>query len=207
MTIWDDIQSFSFYQDRSENHDLAEIPYWEYSVCLKWMDSHVLAKSYQLNHKNAKRFLGNILDFYEFLTEKGFITSYSEIERAYNEICGGRELKLVERIPYTGDEEFTSMSVPTKKGRADERFSMSDHWLILLYISTKKSWKHLEEVAKAVPSSAKKIRQIRELQKKLKNIGYLRQPEKLMIPYGPPTNDDMDDASNWFFKKKLTKEN
>lgn len=200
-SIWSDIQSFMFYQGRSEHHDLSKIPYWEYSVCLEWMQGHILSKDYELNFKNAKRFLGNILVFCKFLAEKGYIANCAEIEKAYSEICGGKKLNLVSRIPYTGTEEYTAISVPTKTGRADATFTMSDYWLIILYMSSKMSWQHLIEVAKSVPKSEKKTVQIRTLRAKLKNIGYLVHPEALMRPYGPPTNDDMDDASRWFFNK------
>jgi len=201
MVIWDDINAFSFYQDRSEHSDLSEIPYWEYGVCLEWIDSHVLSKKYDLNLKNAKRLLGNLLGFYKFLVQKGYVKNYSELEKAYNEICGSKKLKLIDRIPYSGKEMWTSMSIPTKHGRMKESFTMSDYWLIVLYMSTKKSWEHLKEVAKDVKSSEAKMRQIEDLRRRLKNIDYLENPEKLLIPYGPPTNEDLDDASKWFFHK------
>jgi hypothetical protein len=201
LQIWGDINAFSFYQDRSEHHDLSELPYWEYSVCLEWIDSHVLSREYNLNLKNTKRLIGNLLGFYKFLVQKGYIKSHSELEKAYNEICGGKKLNLVKRIPYTGAEMWTAMSVPAKHGRSEESFAMSDYWLILLYMSTKRSWEHLKEVAKGAKSPEMKIKQIDNLQRKLKNIGYLKNPEKLLIPYGPPTNEDMDDATKWFFHK------
>lgn len=201
MQIWDDINAFSFYQDRSEHHDLSGLPYWEYSVCLKWIDNHVLSREYNLNFKNAKRLLGNLLEFYKFLAQRSYIKNYSELEKAYHEICGGKKLNLIERIPYTGNEMWTAMSVPTKEGRKEESFMMSDYWLILLYMSSKKSWEHLKEVARGVKSPEMKIKQIDNLLRKLKNIGYLDSPEKLLIPYGPPTNEDMDDASKWFLHK------
>jgi hypothetical protein len=199
--IWDDINAFSFYQDRSEHHDLSELPYWEYSVCLEWIDNHVLSREYTLNLKNAKRLLGNLLDFYKFLLSKGHIENYTELEKAFNEICGGKKLNLVKRVPYTGKELWTSMSVPSKQGRNEESFTMSDYWLIILYMSTKRSWNHLKEVAKSSKSPQKKIMQINDLQRKLKNIGYFRYPEKLLLPYGAPADEDLDDASNWFFHK------
>jgi hypothetical protein len=201
LQIWDDINAFSFYQDRSEHHDLSELPYWEYSVCLEWIDNHVLSREYNLNLKNAKRLFGNLLGFYKFLVQRGYIKSHSELEKAYKEICGGKELNLVERIPYTGDEMWTEMSVPTKHGRIEESFTMSDYWLILLYISSKRSWEHLKEVIKDTKSLEMKIKQIDNLLRKLKNIGYLEKPERLFIPYGPPTNEDLDDASKWCFHK------
>lgn len=201
LQIWDDINAFSFYQDRSEHHDLSELPYWEYSVCLEWIDNHVLSREYNLNLKNAKRLFGNLLGFYKFLVQRGYIKSHSELEKAYKEICGGKELNLVERIPYTGDEMWTEMSVPTKHGRIEESFTMSDYWLILLCMSTKRSWEHLKEVARGAKSPEMKIKQIDNLQRKLKNIGYLKNPQKLLIPYGPPPNEDMDDATKWFFHK------
>ncbi|MEW6054028.1 MAG: hypothetical protein AB1552_09620 [Nitrospirota bacterium] len=201
LEIWSDIKAFSFYQDRSEHHDLSKLLYWEYSVCLEWIDSHVLSKEYNLNLPNAKRFLGNLHDFYKFLTEKRYINNYIELEKAYADICGGKKLNLVQRIPYTGKELWTSMSIPIKQGRVEELFTMSDYWLILLYISTKRSWQHLKEVAKNAKSAQKKIIQINNVQKKLKNIGYLQHPERLLMPYGTPTDEDMDDASNWFFHK------
>jgi hypothetical protein len=119
LEIWGDINAFSFYQDRSEHHDLSKLPYWEYSVCLQWIDSHVLSREYNLNLKNAKRLLGSLLEFYKFLAKKNYIKSYSELEKAYTDICGGKKLNLVQRIPYTGKELWTSMSVPTNQGRAE----------------------------------------------------------------------------------------
>lgn len=201
MAIWDDINAFSFYQDRSEHHDLSELPYWGYSVCLEWIDSHVLSKKYTFNLKNAKRLLGNLLNFYKFLVQKGYIKDYSELEKAYNEICGSKKLKFIDRIPYTGKEMWTSMSVPTKEGRKEEFFTMSDYWLIVLYMSTKRSWEHLKEIARDVQSSEAKIKQIEDLQRRLKNIDYFENPERLLIPFGAPTNEDLDDASKWFFHK------
>lgn len=201
LQIWDDINAFSFYQDRSEHYDLSELPYWEYSVCLEWIDNHVLSMEYNLNLKNAKRLFGNLLGFYKFLVQRGYIKSHSELEKAYKEICGGKELNLVERIPYTGDEMWTEISVPTKHGRIEESFTMSDYWLILLYINSKRPWEHLKEVTTDKKSPEMKIKQIDNLLRKLKNIGYLEKPERLFIPYGPPTNEDLDDASKWFFHK------
>lgn len=76
--IWDDINAFSHYQDRSEHHDLSKLPYWEYSICLEWIDGHILSKEYELNLKNAKRLLGNLLNFYKFLVQR----SYTEREKS-----------------------------------------------------------------------------------------------------------------------------
>jgi hypothetical protein len=73
-----------------------------------------------------------------------------------------------------------------------------------LYISTKRSWKHLMEVAKTVPMAAQKTDKILALRAKLKNINCFATPEKLMLPYGPPTPDDMDDASNSINKLLIT---
>src|SRR5208283_494636 len=85
-TVWTDIQAFMFYHDRSENHNLSEMPYWEYTVCLEWLEGHIMSKEHELNLENARRFLGHLMDFYKFLTERKQILDYDELERAYKEI-------------------------------------------------------------------------------------------------------------------------
>lgn len=201
MDIWEDINAFSFYQDRSEHHVLSEIPYWEYSVCLEWLKSHVISERFRLNLKNARRFLGNLLLFYKFLVQRGYIKDYSELDKAYKEICGGKKLNLIERIPYTGKEMWTALEIPTEEGRIEEYFTMSDYWLIILYLSSKKSWENLKKLAKDAKSSEERVKQIEDLMRKLKNIDYFKNPERLLIPFGPPTDEDFEDALKWFIYK------
>ncbi len=196
--IWEDIFAFIFYQDRSEHSNLSEMQYWEYSVCLEWLESHMLSgTAYNLNLKNAKRFLGRLLDFYKFLVSKDCIENYQELEKAYNKICCRKKLNLVKRIPYTGKEMWTSIFPPGKEG---ETFRMWDCWIIVLYVEFNNSWAKLTEKAHKIPSANKKLGLIENLQKKLKNIGY-DDPKELF--HRGVSNDDIDDAKKWFYEKQI----
>lgn len=40
-----------------------------------------------------------------------------------------------------------------------------------------------------------------ELMRRLKNIDYIKNPERLLTPYGPPTDEDFENALNRFLYK------
>ncbi len=59
------------------------IPFWEYSQCLEWAENHILiGTSFDLTLKNAKRFLGSIKKYYEFLQSQGKLADSEELDKA-----------------------------------------------------------------------------------------------------------------------------
>lgn len=195
--IWDDIYAFSQYMDRTEYRELSKLPYWEYSVGLEWISSHIFHGSkFEITLKNAKRLLNNLRDFYKFLISKRIINDNSELEMAYKYMCSGRKLKLVKRIPYTGKELWSSIGKPGFNVLVN--FYMVDYWLMVLFFYCEESWEKLLEEAEKVPNSVEKIVLIKNFKNKLALIDY-DHPKKLMRC--DVTYDELDDAKKWFYGK------
>ncbi|RKX71339.1 hypothetical protein DRP53_01875 [candidate division WOR-3 bacterium] len=191
--IWAYIYLFLFYQNRSEHDDLSKIPWWEYSIALQWLKENV--KGWKLNIRTARKMLLTLLDFYKFLVKNGYIDNYQEIMRAVNEIAGGKRLRLLKRIPFTGEELWAI--VPGKRGDKI-KFKRSDYWLAILYYNNGRSWDKLIEMVDSIPSAEEKLNRINELKKKLELSGY-QSPERLF--FHKITDQDIEDANRWFFEK------
>ncbi|MFA6505435.1 MAG: hypothetical protein WCT14_05015, partial [Treponemataceae bacterium] len=106
-TIWDDLFAFNEYLARvQDSNTLETLPYWQYSLAIEWIDSHFIdGDSFEKNLANAKRFLGNIGRYYDYLVSRGVMSGRTELDRAIRELCGGKRLKLVKEIPYAGEED------------------------------------------------------------------------------------------------------
>jgi hypothetical protein len=192
--LFDDVFALNAYLGRIEGYpSLGEIPYWEYSVCLEWCESHMLiGDSFELSLKNAKRFLGSIKQYYDYLIAKGTLTDCSELEKATMKICGGKKLNLVTDIPYTGDETYTELFI----GGAGIRFDMADYWLLILKtLLYDEKWPKLLEAAMKI--SKGKLAKVKDLQGRMAKAGYggLRD-----IAYNEVTEADVEKAKKWFAK-------
>lgn len=176
------------------------MPWWEYSICLEWLESHVLyGGRYDLNPRNAKRFLGRLIHFYRFAVNQGFIDSCTELEKAHQHIVGGKKLNLVERIPYTGEEMWMTLS-GGKIGRKLIKLKIYEFWLTLLYLDLGESWNNLLAEAENSASSKIKRAMIKKFRDKLKKTGY-SSPGDLL--YYEPELEDLEDARKWFYETTI----
>lgn len=193
--LFDDLFAFNAYLGRLEGYPSFEaIPYWEYSTCLEWAESHIMAgDSFDLNLKNAKRFLGSIKTYYEYLMNKGKLKNTEQLEKSLKEMCGGKKLKLVTDIPFTGEETYTAIY----QGGAETRFDVADYWILILHATLfDDNWTKVLEAAFGV--SVERIAKVKELKAKMDrlNISGLRD-----IAYADVSKAEADRAEAWFFDK------
>lgn len=191
--LFDDIFAFNAYLGRLEDHPSFEaIPYWEYSSCLEWMQSHIMSgDSFDLNLKNARRFLGNLHTYYDYLIGIGKLKGAGELEKAIKEICGAKKLKLVTDIPFTGVETYTALY----QGGVETRFDMSDYWVLILHATLFDSnWTKVLEAAFGV--SGGRVTKVKELKAKMDKLGKTGLQD---VAYNDVTKAEADRAEAWFF--------
>jgi hypothetical protein len=194
--VFDDLWAFNAYLGRLEGYpSIDKIPYWEYSACLEWFQNHMMiGDSYDLNHKNAKRFLNNLRLYYEYVSTEGNTIDLSEINKAIKTICSGPKLKLVTEIPYTGAELYTEIY----HGATKIRFDMADYWILVLHTCAfHERWPQLLEVS--MSRSKERFSKVKELQAKLKSLGYKGLSD---IAFNNVTENDMKQATKWFYNNQ-----
>jgi hypothetical protein len=191
--LFNDLFAFNAYLGRIEGYPSFEkIPFWEYSLCLEWSESHMMfGTSFDLTLKDAKRFLGSIKEYYGFLIAEGKMKASAELDRALKEICGGRKLRLVKDIPYTGEETYTEFII----GGAAIRFDIADYWLIILLGTLfDGNWTRLLEAAFGV--SPRRVEKVKSLQDRTSRAS-LGKPGELI--YSDVTKAEADRAESWFY--------
>jgi hypothetical protein len=192
--LFDDLFAFNAYLGRIEGYPSFEkVPFWEYSTCLEWCDSHMMVgDSFDLTLSNAKRFLSNIKKYFSYLSAESFPIDTTEIDKAIKTICGDKKLKLVTDIPYTGDETYTEIY----KGGVGIRFDMADYWLLILKTTQyEEKWAKLLEAALKV--SKERVAKVKDLQTRMTKAGYVGLGD---IAYNDVTGADTDKARDWFLK-------
>ena len=191
--LYDDLFAFNAYLGRIEPYDAIEnLPFWEYSVCLEWCESHMMFGGiFDLTLENAKRFLGNIRRYFDFLVSTGKLDDTSQIDKAIKHICSGKKLKLVTKIPYTGKESYTSLVI----GKETISFSMSDYWILVLHASLfDDSWTTLLEAAFGL--SKERVQQVKDLKAKMGRAGMAGVRD---IIYQDVSRADLEQARKWFY--------
>lgn len=193
--LFDDIFGFNAYLGRLEGYPSFEaIHYWEYSTCLEWMESHILSgDSFDLNLKNARRFLGSIKTYYDYLVGMGKLKGSAELDRATKEICGGKKLKLVTDIPFDGSETYTAIY----QGGIETRFDVADYWVLILHsVLFDANWTKMLEAAFGV--SGERVQKVKDLKAKMDKLGMSRLQD---VAYNDVTKAEADRAEAWFFGK------
>lgn len=193
--LFDDIFAFNAYLGRLEGYPSFEtIPYWEYSTCLEWVESHILSgDSFELNFKNAKRFLANIHLYYDHLISTGKMKDTDNLDKALKEIFSGKRLKLVTDIPFTGDETYTAIYQDGK----EVCFDVADYWILILNTTLfDNNWTKVLEAAFGV--SGERVQKVKSLQEKMGNLG---KSGLWDISYNDVTKAEAERAMNWFFGK------
>lgn len=194
-SLFDDIFAFNAYLGRLEGYPSFEaIPYWEYSTCLEWVESHILSgDSFELSLKNAKRFLGNIHLYFDYLISLGKMKGTDNLDKALKEICGGKRLKLVTDIPFTGEETYTAVY----QGGKEVRIDIADYWILILHTTLfDNNWTKVLEAAFGV--SGERVQKVKSLQEKMGNLG---KSGLWDISYNDVTKAEVERAMNWFFEK------
>jgi len=190
--IYDDIFGLIQYCERSDTKTPDKMPWWEFSVMLEWLDSHFLIPDrFDLTLRNARRILSTIRDFVTFLVEKKEIESTGQINQAYDWICGGKKLRLVTEIPYTGDEVWTELYPPGKDGIV---FRMQDYWLVMLYIDHDKDWDRVRNSLSGAADHEKKEQLLDDLCARLASIGY---DSPLRLLHGDVYKHEIEAAWRW----------
>lgn len=200
---WEDIHALILYIERTTYKKLSELPWWEYSVAIEWINSHIwVPERFDVTLKNVRRMMGRWRDFYEYLSNTWLNVEGMDLEpiaQAYQTVCGGKKLKLVEKIPYTGDEIWLG----TSRAGSDEvvDFTMAEFWLVIAYSELGESWDKLEAELKTVPSVREKRKRLQSLREKLRLAGYSDNPIDLVRIY--VGDDDVEDAERWFYRKRI----
>jgi len=193
-SLFEDIYAFNAYLGRTEDYGFIEkVPFWEYSVCLEWCESHMMVgETFDLNLKNAKRFLGNLRRFYDYLVGLGKLAESSQLNKAIREVCGGKKLKLIEVIPYTGSESYTSIGM----GKETVDFDIADYWLlIMLDTQFDGNWTTLLEAAFGI--SGERAQKVKSLQAKMGIVGMAGLND---IIYSDVMKCDVEQAMAWFYR-------
>ncbi|MEI6387925.1 MAG: hypothetical protein WCQ50_14945 [Spirochaetota bacterium] len=191
--VFDDLFAFNAYLGRIEDYGFIEkVPFWEYSVCLEWCETHMMfGDVFELNLKNARRFLGNLRRYYDFLTDQGKLTDSSELRKAEKHIAGGKRLRLVKEIPYTGTETYTALTI----GKETFIFDMADYWLLILLATLfDDNWTMLLEAAFGI--SGERAQKVKGLQKKVHASGMSGLRD---IMYSDVQKSDVKQANAWFY--------
>lgn len=191
-SIWDDLFPFKEYLSRvSDPYTLETLPYWQYSQAIEWIDSHFMGgDTYDANLVNAKRFLGHIGGYYDYLISRGEMSGRSELDRAIRELCGGKKLKLVKEIPYTGEEFFTEVI----KGNKSARFTMADFWLLLLLsVDYNDDWDEMRIHAEAYKAGRGKV--VDDLRDRMRSIDRSVLSD---LYFGDVSRDEIEQAREWF---------
>ncbi|KUO95328.1 trigger factor [Ferroacidibacillus organovorans] len=201
IDAWEDIHALISYIDRTTYSSVSDLLWWDYSVALEWINDHIwMPDRFDLTLENARRMLGRWLDFYSYLFKAwDSKIDLSPIEYAYFKICSGSKLKLVKKIPYTGDEFWLGTTRVGSDLIVD--FTMAEFWLILAYHKLGESWDKLEEELKGVPSVREKRKRLSLLWEKLELAGYRQNPIDLVrghVKFG-----DLEDAEKWFYWKRI----
>lgn len=102
-------------------------------------------------------------------------------------------------ISYKSGELWKSFRFSTETGEVEETFTVGDYWLLIIYFTFQKSWDLLRKATNHVESPEVKKRRIKELEKKLSNIGYYETPEKILMLSGTFSDMDLNEATDWFF--------
>jgi len=196
-SFFDDIFAFSSYFERSEHVTPDKMPWWEYSVMLEWIDSHFLVpERYDLTLTNARRILGTLREFLQYLATRHEIANSGGIDEAWRRICAGRTLALVREIPYAGTEFWTAVYPPGKDGVA---FRIVDFWLILLYVEHGKNWNGVRLTLKAARDHREKQGQLADLLHRLSIIGY---DNPLALLHEDVYQHEVDAAWRWLRGEK-----
>ena len=197
--VWEDINAFSLYLEEYGRGDLPSIPHWHYSAFVTWAVENISASGYSLHLIHVRRLMGNLRGFFEYLVDKAHIPNLREISQAYEYICGHEEVRLTELLPYTGTDHWLTARTTGKENR-EVKFSVSDYWLLLLFVSTGGSWKHIMALASDMPRKARTTRKLSvyNLRQKLKLIGYAGKPADLLMTTGTPMDAEIDTATRWF---------
>jgi hypothetical protein len=198
---WEDIHALILYIERTTYRHLSELPWWEYSIALEWIYDHIwIPDRFDLTLENARRMIGRWRDFYSYLEWKGCTDiDLHPIEHAYEKICGGDKLKLVKKIPFTGEEFWMGVARVGSNEIVD--FTMAEFWLLLTYFELGESWDKLEEELKGVPSVREKRKRLQSLQEKLRLSGYDQNPIELVR--GHVDEIDLENAERWFYRRRV----
>ncbi|MFH2114602.1 MAG: hypothetical protein ABIJ86_08865 [Spirochaetota bacterium] len=192
--IFDDIFAFNAYLGRTESYGFIEkVPFWEYSVCLEWCESHMMVgTAFDLNLKNARRFLGSLRRFYDYLVGFGKLADSSQLNKAIKEVCGGKKLKLIQEIPHTGIESYTSII----RGKETVDLDQADYWLlIMLDTHFDGNWMTLLEAA--FGASGERAQKVKSLQEKMEMVGMRGLGD---IICGDVMKSDVEQATAWFYR-------
>ncbi len=193
--LFEDLYAFNAYLGRLEGYPSIEaIPYWEYSSCLEWVDSHIMSGDlFDLNLKNARRFLGNIDRYFEYLLAMGKLKNNTQLDTAIKKICSGKKLKLITDIPFTGSETYTEFY----EGGKEVRFDVADYWILILHaILFDENWTKVMEAAFGVSNG--RVQKVKELKSKM---AHLAKSGLRDFMYGNVTKAEADRAEAWFFDK------
>ena len=191
--LFNDLFAFNAYLGRLEGYPSFEaIPYWEYSTCFEWTESHIFSgDSFDPTLKNAKRFFGNIRIYYEYLISLSKMKGTDNLDKAIKEICGGKKLNLVTDIPFTGNETYKIIY----KGNVEVRFDIADYWILILHnILFDDDWKKILEAALVV--SDERVQKVKELQSKMERLGKSKFWD---IAFSDVSRAEAKRAGAWFF--------
>ncbi len=201
VDAWEDIHALILYIERTTYTHLSELPWWEYSVALEWIYDHIwIPERFDVTLENARRMMVRWKDFYGYLSKtwcKKMDTA--AIEEAYEKVCGGEKLKLVKKIPFTGEEFWMGVGRAGSNRIVD--FTMAEFWLILIYVELGESWDKLDEELKDVPSVREKRKRLECLREKLKLSGYDKDPIDLVR--GHVDAVDLENAERWFYRRRI----
>ena len=193
--LFEDLYAFNAYLGRLEGYPSIEaIPYWEYSTCLEWVDTHIMSGDlFDINITNARRFLGSIDRYFEYLIAMGKLKNKTELDTAIKKICGGKKLKLITDIPFTGTETYTVFY----EGGKEVRFDVADYWILILHATLfDGNWTKLLEAAFGV--SGGRVQKVKELKTKMEKLANSGLQD---ILYGDVNKAEANRAEAWFFDK------
>ena len=196
--LFDDLFAFNAYLGRTEGYGFIEkIPFWEYSVCIQWCETQMMVgEAFDLNLKNAKRFLGSLRRYCDFLIGLGKLVDSSQLDKAIKKVCGGKRLRLIEEIPYTGTESYTSIGM----GKETVDFDMADYWLlVILDTQFDGNWTTLLEAAFGV--SGERAQRVKALQVKMEIVGIKGLQD---IINSDVLRSDVEQAMAWFYRNTST---
>jgi hypothetical protein len=193
-SLFEDFFMFNQYLNRLDDYSrIEDVPYWEYSNALYWIDNHVLGGAdFSIKYGNVKRFFDHLDRFYDFLIAAGHMTGKEQVVKARREILKGKKAVLIEDIPYTGNEFYTAL---VRAGKTTT-FRIYDKWLLMLLDSTGYNWKKLQAAARL--AGPEKLALCNELKDKWTFLGFT---DIHQLVFEELYETDFYRALDWFCEK------
>lgn len=94
--LWRVLQMYITYLQYSAVDDLEEMTVQDYSLAIEWLSVNV--SEFKVTLKNVREFFNVLIEFYKYLSGKKIIVEFAQLQRAAEDIAGGKKLNLLKAV-------------------------------------------------------------------------------------------------------------